>query len=180
MRLLRRGEPVAADLRNDATLRAAYDQHAGELYALAQRSLDDAGLAEEAVQETFTRAWRAADHFDPAVGSLRTWLFSICRNTIIDLVRVRASRPRLAGGDRPDLPDVSDDLDVLLVGLEVEEALRRLSTPHREVLVEVHLRDRPIADVAAELHVPVGTVYSRVFYALQALRAALDEMGVTG
>ena len=67
-------------LRRERDVREAYAAHAGELYGFALRSLGDSGLAEEAVQETFVRAWRAGDRFDPQIGSLRTWLFAILRN----------------------------------------------------------------------------------------------------
>jgi len=60
----------------------------------------------------------------------------------------------------------------------VEEALRRLSPEHRLVLVETYLRGRPYAEVSAETGVPVGTLRSRAFYGLKALRLVLDEMGV--
>ncbi len=62
----------------------------------------------------------------------------------------------------------------------MEEVLRRLSHQHRCVLVEIHLRDRPAAEVAAQLGIPVGTVRSRVYYALKALRLVLEEMGWHG
>lgn len=61
----------------------------------------------------------------------------------------------------------------------VEEALRRLTPEHRTAIVETHLRGRPPAEVAADLRVPVGTLRSRIFYGLKALRVAMDEMGVT-
>jgi RNA polymerase sigma-70 factor (ECF subfamily) len=67
---------------------------------------------------------------------------------------------------------------VLLAWL-VEEALSRVSADHRRVLIEVHLRGRGIVDVATELGVPVGTVKSRVYYGLRALRVALEELGWT-
>src|SRR5512132_4389999 len=84
-------EPALSDERG---MRQAYAAHADELYGFALRSLGDRGLAEEAVQETFIRAWRAAARFDPDLGSLRTWLFAIMRNIVIDLSRARAARPR--------------------------------------------------------------------------------------
>ncbi|MDI2128242.1 sigma-70 family RNA polymerase sigma factor [Yinghuangia seranimata] len=180
MRLRRRGSAKHAEQhRDDAGLRRLYDRHGGELFAMAVRSLGDAGLAEEAVQETFVRAWRAADRFDERVGSTRTWLFAICRNVVIDLARARSVRPPLAAVDtaEPDAPFDDRALERLMVTMQVEEALRRLSAEHRTVLVQVHLRDRAPADVAAELAVPVGTVRSRVFYALKALRLILEEMG---
>jgi RNA polymerase sigma-70 factor (ECF subfamily) len=63
------------------------------MFGFATRSLGDPGLAEEAVQETFLRAWRAADRFDEQLGSIRTWLFSILRHVMIDLARARSVRP---------------------------------------------------------------------------------------
>src|SRR5258706_16045462 len=85
-------------LSGEQDVREAYAAHAGELYGFAVRSLGDSGLAEEAVQETFLRAWRAGARFDPQIGSLRTWLFAIPPNGVIHLGRARASRPTAAGG----------------------------------------------------------------------------------
>ena len=65
----------------------------------------------------------------------------------------------------------------MLVSWQVEEGLRKLSEDHRVVLVETYYRARPYNEVALELGVPVGTVKSRVYYALRALRLALDELG---
>lgn len=164
-------------LDDDAVLRSAYAEHAGELFAFASRSLGDPGLAEEAVQETFVRAWRAADRFDPAVGSLRTWLFAIARNVVVDLARARSIRPALADREPPDQAGETDELERAVISLGIEAALQQVSDRHREVLVEVHLRGRPVAEVATELGVPPGTVHSRLYYGLKALGVALEEMG---
>jgi RNA polymerase sigma-70 factor (ECF subfamily) len=166
-----------AFLTREAGVREAYAAHAGELYGFALRSLDDPGLAEEAVQDTFVRAWRAGERFDPELGSLRTWLFAILRNVIIDLSRARAARPTVS----KDLPDVGHEpFEEVLLNWQVEEALRRIGEQHRRVLVETYLRGRPYAEVAAELGVPEGTIKSRVYYGLRALRNALEEMGYDG
>lgn len=172
----------ASTLREEPGLRAAYAAHGGALYGFAVRSLGDAGLAEEAVQETFLRAWRHSDRFDPEVASLRTWLFAICRHVIIDLARRRAVRPPVADVIPADggPADETDEVDRALVAWQVEEALRRIGEDHRRVLVEVYYRARPYAEVAGEFGVPVGTVKSRVYYGLRALRLALEEMGVDG
>src|SRR3954452_5652957 len=123
----------AAPLVGEARVREAYAAHGGELYGFALRSLRDSGLAEEAVQETFVRAWRAGERFDPEVGSLRTWLFAILRNVVIDLSRARAARPRAAeGGIDPSV----EPLEQALLSWQVEEAMRRLGEDHRRVLVE--------------------------------------------
>jgi RNA polymerase sigma-70 factor, ECF subfamily len=156
-------------------LRAAFLAHSGELYGYARRSLSDSGAAEEVVQETFIRAWRARERFDPDLGSLRTWLFAIERRIVIDHARSRALRQTNPLPE--EMAQVGDDIERALVGWQVEEALRRLRPEHRQVLVETYYRGRSGREVAIELGIPEGTVRSRLFYALQSLRLTLDEMG---
>jgi RNA polymerase sigma-70 factor (ECF subfamily) len=161
-------------LTDERDVREAYSAHAPELYGFAVRSLGDSGLAEEAVQETFLRAWRAGKRFDPQIGSLRTWLFAILRNVVIDLGRARAARPGVAEqGIEPSV----EPFDEALLSWQIEEAMRRIGEQHRRVLVETYYRGRPYAEVAEELGVPEGTVKSRVYYGLRALRVVLEEMG---
>ena len=127
------------------------------------------------MQETFARAWRARDRFDPSLGGIRAWLFAIERRIIIDLARKRAVRSVDRLPHEP--PPEESDLDAAMRGWLVEEALRRLRPEHRTVVVEIYYRGRPSREVAAMLGIPEGTVRSRLFYALKALRLALDEVG---
>lgn len=168
-------------LGDEAGLRAAYAAHGDELYRMARRSLDDAGLAEEAVQETFLRAWRAADRYDPELSSLRTWMFAIARNVVIDLARARGSRPRPTelGPEHAGRADAHDPIEGALRSWGIEEGLRRISREHRRAIVEVYYRGRSCAEVAAETGVPEGTMRSRLFYGLKSLRLALEETGWT-
>jgi RNA polymerase sigma-70 factor (ECF subfamily) len=173
--------PALDGLRDDE-FRAAYAAHGQELYRVAHRALRDGGLAEDAVQETFVRAWRAVDRYDPDRASPRTWLFAILRNVVIDLHRARSVRPPVAAPADDGAADggVAADDDAYeraLVSWQVEAALERLRPEHRRALVEVYYRGRPYAEAAVELGVAVGTVKSRVFYALRSLRDALEEMG---
>jgi RNA polymerase sigma-70 factor (ECF subfamily) len=167
--------PLTGELADERGLTAAFTAHGGELFGYARRSLGDAGLAEEAVQETFVRAWRARDRFDPSLGGIRAWLFAIERRIIIDLARKRAVRSidRLPY----ERPTENTDLEEAMRGWLVEEALRRIRPEHRAVVVEIYFRGRPSSEVADLLGIPEGTVRSRLFYALKALRLALDEVG---
>jgi RNA polymerase sigma-70 factor (ECF subfamily) len=165
-----------ARLGDESALRAAYATHGPELYRFAVRALGDNGAAEEVVQETFLRAWRSGDRFDPSLGSLRTWLFAIARNVVIDVTRRKAARPQWLS-DVPPEGGLEDPLENIMLAWQVEEALRRISDDHRVAIVETYYRGRPHAEVAAELRIPEGTLRSRIFYGLKALRLALEEMG---
>ncbi len=181
----RRNAPTGPDpgLSDASGVAAAFAAHGAEIYRFALRGLGDPAAAQDVVQETFLRAWRAADRYDPSVASLRVWLFAIARNALIDHTRAAAVRPWDATQAEPAPDDaygrVEDPTEHLVDTWVVEEALLRLSEEHRAAIVETHLKERPYADVAAELRIPVGTLRSRVFYALRSLRVAMDEMGVT-
>ncbi len=175
------GGPGAGPLGSEEGIRALYRAHGPELYRFVVRQLHDEGRAADVVQEIFLRAWRAADRFDPDIASARVWLFAIARNATIDEARRRAARPLQVVP--PDDLDQNESTsypthDAVINTWLVEEALRRISEPHRVALVETYLRGRPYEDVAGELGMPVGTLRSRVFYGLKALRLAMDEMGV--
>ncbi|MER7545466.1 sigma-70 family RNA polymerase sigma factor [Actinomadura sp.] len=139
----------------------------------------DRQWAEDVVQETMIRAWRSADRLDDRTSSLMPWLATVSRRIVIDNRRQREVRPPEVGdGPLENLP-MADEMDGLLRKVVVTEALESLSPAHRQALTETVLRDRTVNQAAEYLGIPVGTVKSRVYYALRALRVALEERGVT-
>ena len=171
-----------AGLCTDEGLRAAHDAYRQRMLALAQRVLADPHRAEEAVQEAFLRAWRSCHSFDTHGGPVLHWLLVITRNVAIDLVKSRARRPPTAPGDRTEETARSTtmtDEDRVLLRAELLDALDRLGPEHRSVVVRTVVMDRAPADVAVELGVPVGTVRSRVHYALRRLRDLLEASRAT-
>jgi RNA polymerase sigma-70 factor (ECF subfamily) len=169
--------PCAGLCRRDG-FAAAHRANRAWLLVRARALLGDPGAAEDAVQETFLRAWAACRTFDPSAGpTLATWLGTIGRNVAVDMLRARAVRPRLApeSDDATERVEAGSPVDAALQRMVLLDALSRVSPEHRGVVLLAVVRDRPYADVAAALDIPVGTVKSRVHHALRGMRRSLDR-----
>lgn len=165
---------------DDELIRALHAEHGDALFAHALRLCDgDRQRAEDLVQETLLRAWRHPEALDPDRGSARAWLFTTARHLAIDAWRRRSVRIGEVVTSEPPEPTVLDETDRAVEAWTIAEALAQLSAPHREVLVECFYRGRSVAEAAASLGIPPGTVKSRTHYAVRALRLVLEEMGVT-
>ncbi|HEY8480029.1 MAG TPA: sigma-70 family RNA polymerase sigma factor [Spirillospora sp.] len=166
--------------RDDEIVAELYREYHRPLLSFVLRLTGgDRQWAEDVVQETMIRAWRSADRLDDRTTSLMPWLATVSRRIVIDNRRSREVRPPEVGdGPLEHLP-MADEMDGLLRKVVVAEALQSLSPAHRQALTETVLRDRTVNQAAEYLGIPVGTVKSRVYYALRALRVALEERGVT-
>ncbi len=162
-----------------ALMRQLHDEHAGALWGYCLRlTSHDRSRAEDVLQETFLRAWRHRAILDSPPAAVRSWLFTVARNIVIDEWRTSRARSEVTVADVPEGEGTDDQTDQLLLSWVVADALTRLSPEHRAVLLECYYRGRPVSEAAARLGVPEGTVKSRTHYALRALRLALEEMGV--
>jgi RNA polymerase sigma-70 factor (ECF subfamily) len=158
-------------------LRTLHDEHAGVLWAyVVNLTNGDRAKAQDVVQETLLRAWRNPKVLDQSGGSARGWLFTVARRIVIDEWRAARSRPEVIAADVPER-STADATEAVAERHVVMAALRTLSAEHREVLLECYYRGASVADAAAALGIPPGTVKSRTHYALRALKLALDEMG---
>ena len=164
---------------DDALVAEMYRQYRVPLMTYVLRlTAGDRQHAEDVVQETMLRAWRQAGKLDLTEPSLMPWLATVARRIVIDDKRRRSVRPTEMGDEMLENAPSSDTTDDLLRKVVVTEALRSLTAAHREVLNETILRDRTVNEAAEALGIPVGTVKSRVYYALKALRVVLAERGV--
>lgn len=178
----RRTRRLADDEDGERLIAELYrEYHRPLLAAVVRQTGGDRQWAEDVVQETMVRAWRSADKLDPDGGSLMPWLVTVARRIVIDDRRRKAARPAETGdGPLETLRAVTEtETDDVLRAIVVTEALRSLSPAHREILNETVLRDRTVKQAAEVLGIPTGTVKSRVYYAMRALRVALEERGVT-
>jgi RNA polymerase sigma-70 factor (ECF subfamily) len=169
----------AAGAREES-LRALYDAHAPVLLAYALRLTDgDRTRAEDIVQETLVRAWQHLDQLDDNRAPVRPWLFTVAQRVAIDAHRARRARPTEVGDAVLASVAGLDELEHTLDRIVVTDALAALSHEHRAVIIETYYRGRSVAEAAHALGIPPGTVKSRAYYALRALKLALAERGVT-
>ncbi len=160
--------------------------HQQELFAVAMRIARDPDTAKDLVQETLLRAMVAWDSFEPG-SNLRAWLFRILTNAFINGYRKRRRHQRFATERPGDAltalygrdQDTSDDLEDTLYGNqlsdEVQTALGKLGPDYRDVVERADLRGEKYKDIADALHVPIGTVMSRLFRARRALETELTQ-----
>ncbi|WP_051939953.1 sigma-70 family RNA polymerase sigma factor [Phaeacidiphilus oryzae] len=169
-----------------AFLCALYAQHGRVLLGYVRRRVGgDHQRAEDIVQETFLRAWQHRDSLDTERAG--PWLHTVAHNLIVSSYRRASARPTETPlgeeepGGAPGRPVVDGDeqLDRMLEAWQLSEALRGLRPEHREALIHVYYLRRTVAETAEELGIPPGTVKSRCYYGLRALRNVLEEKGVT-
>ncbi|WP_346137225.1 sigma-70 family RNA polymerase sigma factor [Lentzea roselyniae] len=159
-----------------STMEAIVETHGPGLLAYAARLTGgDFHRAEDAVQETWIRAWRNVEKLTEDHGSVRGWLMRVTHNVVVDQYRRRAARPEEV--EMPEADPTWDDerSDEVLNVVFMRQMLTVLPPPHLRTVVEIYFADRTAASVADVLDIPVGTVKSRVHKALRLLRVALSE-----
>jgi RNA polymerase sigma-70 factor (ECF subfamily) len=156
---------------------ALHTEHAAALLSYLTRFTGgNRQSAEDLLQETMLRAWRRLDSVPGEPENARRWLFTVARNVAIDAIRRKRARPPEVDLLETDAafgagPDSTTDTVVAIDSLR--RGLRGLSSMHRRVLSELHVRGHTAGETAERLGVPVGTVKSRAHYALRSLRAAV-------
>ncbi len=156
-------------------LAAVYDRYHRAVWSVSMSVLRDRSLAEDAAQETFLRAWRAAAGYD-AGRDLGPWLLTIARRTAIDVYR-RESRPTQGGhGAEQDLVVRMPGIERAWETFEVRAALDDLPPQERDIVRMSHFEELTHREIAAALDVPVGTVKSRSHRAHRRLAVRLAHL----
>lgn len=169
-RRFRAGDPDA--------VRLVYRAYGRLVYAVAYRVLRDAGLAEEATQQTFLKAWRAADGLDEN-REMAPWLATIARRVAIDVQRSEGRRQadplESAAPTDPALTTQPQSVEALHGVWEVRRALDELPADEQAVVRLQHFDGLTHSEIAERLRIPAGTVKSRSFRAHKRLAARLEQ-----
>lgn len=159
------------------TIRLLYQSYGRLVYSVAYKVLGDAGLAEDATQQTFVQAWRAARTYDPT-RALGAWLTAIARRAAIDVYR-RERRHRSVDEIDPADPSLvasPPSVEQIYDVWEVRQALETLPVQDRELIRLQHYSEFTHTEIAEQLSIPVGTVKSRSFRAHRRLAGLLGHL----
>jgi RNA polymerase sigma factor (sigma-70 family) len=169
-----------------AALSQLYQRFGRPCYSLARRICADEGLAEDVVQEVFLTLWRDPARYDPSRGGFATWLLTLIHHKAVDAVRRESTLRRRvvaapeAGEDWSPTPVPGADQAAIarVAAGQVRTALHRLPHEQRQVLALAYFGGHTQREIAVLTGVPLGTVKSRMFTAVQRLRSLLaDQLG---
>ena len=158
-----------------AAMEVLLERHFDFVHAVCRRIVDDPQLAEDARQETLFRAARRIRSYNHE-SAFKTWLFSIARNTSLNLVRAHHPRAEL-DPDRGARPSTSGRAQERAVDdrMEIDAALERLAGERRDVIVLRYLCDLPYNEIAEVLDVELNTVRTRLWRGLADMRKLLKS-----
>ena len=173
-------ERFGTDDPDAARMRLLYNRHAAALWRYVSRLTRDPVRSEDIVQETLLRAWEHPEVTDDSERSAQAWLFTVARNIIIDDSRSSRFRNGVSSQGSAEVlePAGADEVNAALDRVLIAEAFARLSAQHRAVIWRSFYLRWTAAQIAQDLHIPKGTVKSRLHSALRELRHSLQEMGV--
>jgi RNA polymerase sigma-70 factor (ECF subfamily) len=169
---------AAGDKRAFAEL---YDGTSARVYGLVKRLLIDPAQAEEVTQEIYLEIWQTATRYQQERGSAMSWMLTMAHRRAVDRVRAsqasrdRDSRVGIRDYDR-EYDQVAEHVEVSMEGARVKRALQGLTELQRQAVELAYYGGLSHSEIAAELHVPVGTVKTRIRDGMIRLR---DAMGVT-
>jgi RNA polymerase sigma factor (sigma-70 family) len=160
--------------RDQQAFQWLYDQYSPALYGVVKTIVRDEEQAKDLLQDIFVKVWKNLDSYDPKKGRLFTWLLNVARNTAIDALRARKTRP--ANAIRTDEDSVhiidrqyrTEQPNTDNIGLQ--DLVDKLRPERKELIDLVYFGGFTHEEAAETLNLPLGTVKTRVRSALQELK----------
>jgi RNA polymerase sigma-70 factor, ECF subfamily len=158
-----------------------YDRHSRLVYGLVYRIVQQAGTAEEVVQDVFLQLWRNAARYDPSRGPFLPWLLTMARHRALDTLRLKSERQRRREDQTEELPGVcaapqfEKQLDEKRRAVQVRELMTSLQPQQKRAIELAYFEGLSHTEIAATLKEPLGTVKSWIRNGLMRLREGLRE-----
>lgn len=158
-----------------------YDRHSALMFSVATRVLNDAGEAEDVLQETFVQIWQKAGNFDPKLGKASSWVATLTRNKAIDRIRSSQRRNRLAdeaGAEFAIASEVRDTANEAIHGHDkaklIQSAIMELPAEQRHAIELAYFSGLTQDEISKKLSEPLGTIKARIRRGLLKLRDQLE------
>jgi len=158
-----------------------YDRHSRAVYSLVLRILQQAGTAEEVVQDVFLQLWRNAGQYDASRGRFIPWLLTLARHRALDTLRLKSERQRRREDQTEELPPVvaappefEKQLDEKRFAEKVRTLMSFLNPQQRKAIELAYFEGLSHSEIAAALKEPLGTVKSWIRNGLLRLKEGLQ------
>ena len=164
---------AALRLKEDQAFGYLYEHYAGALHGVIKQVVGDAELGNDVLQETFVNIWRRIDSYDESKGRLFTWMLNIARNAAIDKTRSKGfqqSQRQIPLDGEVVQPSVRPGID----DFGLKKLILKLKDEQRLLIDLSYFQGYTHEQIATALHIPLGTVKTRIRSALTQLRALLS------
>jgi RNA polymerase sigma factor (sigma-70 family) len=158
-----------------AAIGELYDAYGGALFGVVLRIVQSRELAEQVLQDTFVKAWRNGARYDASKGRLFTWLLNIARNTAIDATRTSYFQHYRKTDSLDHLVHKPGSEALNPDHLGVREVVSRLDEKYKSLIELVYFKGYTQEEVAEETGIPLGTIKTRLRYAINELRGIFGE-----
>ena len=152
-----------------------YDDYGAALFGVVYRIVGAHDLAEQVLQDAFVKIWKNGASYDESKGRLFTWMLNIARNTAIDAVRSAGfkNQKRIVEIEKSTFGMVAETIDPHL--MDVKDIVNKLDEKYRIIVQKIYFEGYTHSDLSDELDIPIGTIKTRLRYAMGELR---NHMGL--
>ena len=155
-----------------------YDHYSQALYGVILRIVGSEDIAQEVLQDVMLKVWNNIGFYDPNKGRLFTWLLNLARNQAIDKLRSKEIQRQLKtdqlGNTVYILNQMKSEYPIKEESIGIKELLEKLVPEQRTVVELAYFRGYTQSEISKEFNIPLGTVKTRLRYALIALRKILN------
>ncbi|MDX1685239.1 MAG: RNA polymerase sigma factor [Saprospiraceae bacterium] len=161
--------------RNERGLSLLFERYSGSIMGLLIRMLNDRHIAEEVLQTTFLKAWERIDRYDENKASLHTWLYTIARNSALDVIRLKSFERRSKKEPMDKVNEKKEPVYVPTAGIDTNKLLNSIEDKYRKVLDCLYLQGYSQRETAELLDIPLGTVKSRLRVGMRNIRNEISS-----